>query len=489
MLSVNVTQLEESFRILFQNIDEAVIFFDQYGNIAQINSGVYNLFDIERSECTGNFLQNAIDGYQYDKEYTNHRFTYTKDSDRRYLLLSQSSIGDGNSALGKILLIRDITEQIESENELHRSQNLESLGQLAAGIAHDFNNYLAGITTSFSLARMEIPQSSELADIFAEGEKAALEASSLTRQLLTFSRGGAPVKETFAICDTLKEVGIFTTRGSNVKLQLDFPQNSPVINADKGQISQVFQNLILNAVQAMPQGGTITIGVKVHRSGKVANLKPSHYVAITVKDHGHGIPQDIISKIFDPYFTTKQKGSGLGLTTVFSIVKKHDGHITVSSSLGKGTVFTVYLPTTQEVKKKKETPATRPIPHDKGRILIMDDEAVVRKLLDKLLQRFGFEVDIAANGEEALDRFEKRWTKKETYTAVITDLTVSGAMGGLQLTKELLKREPSLKIIISSGYSEDEAISKYKDFGFFAALRKPFSIDELTAVLNSLSRD
>lgn len=485
-LSINIAQLENSFEILLQNIHESVILFDQQGDSIQMNKSAYELLCVKESKVTHQFLNENILGYDFKGEYDNERVILRRGNEKRHLLLSQTNIHDKNYFLGKIVLMRDITEQLEAEQELQQRQNLNSLGQLAGGIAHDFNNYLTGIAASFSLARMELHNNDTVKEILTQGEKAAINASSLTHQLLTFSKGGAPIKKALSISDIVREAATFSVRGSNIKLLFNLPKEKLVVEADKGQMRQVFQNLILNAVQAMPLGENIevTIALKILEDGQNDKLKSGSYAEIKIKDQGHGISKDIIGRIFEPYFTTKQNGSGLGLAMVYSIIKKHGGQVQVSSEPGEGAVFTVYLPLTSVACYKETMEPSHERVEYQGRILVMEDDHVVRLMLEKILTSLGFTVDISMTGEGALTIYD-RVTKDEKYYAVITDLTVPGAMGGLQLKEELHKRDPLLKVIISSGYSEDEAIANYEDFGFFAAIRKPYTIDQLKSILGS----
>ncbi|MBD3321595.1 MAG: response regulator, partial [Chitinivibrionales bacterium] len=489
LLSANIEQLEQSFNILFKNVKDAILLFDKRGNILQANASACTLFGDPKDRITISLLQERIKGYAVNREYQNEPFTITCERGSRHLLLSQTMIKSKGSNLGTILLIRDISTQMKTEQELQKAQNMEALGQLAGGIAHDFNNFLAGIMASFSLASMELQENEEIAEILSQGEKAALNASSLTKQLLAFSKGGAPINEFLQIKEVVKDASTFASRGSKARLQFDFPDQDLTVKADKGQLNQVFQNLILNAIQAMPGGGPVTIKIRRRhvQENSVLNLAPGSYVEIMIEDQGEGIPSDIIDKVFDPYFTTKDRGSGLGLSMAFSILINHGGSIFVSSEQGVGTVFTVYLPEEGMEKQLDVLHRKKHAERDKNRILIMEDDHVIRNILKKILVRFGYEVDAAINGEEALEIYNKRVDEKESYYAVLADLTIPGGMGGVKLAEELHKKDPELKIIICSGYAENEEIAYYEKFGFFAAIRKPYSIEKLKSALDSVS--
>ena len=377
-------------------------------------------------------------------------------------------------------IIRDITEYKDMEREREKADRLESLGLLAGGIAHDFNNFLTGILGNISLAKLHLDPNEESYSILEESERAAQSARSLTQQLLTFSKGGTPVKSNIELEDVIRNSARFVLSGSNVRCKCEFPDNFWGVKADKGQLSQAFNNLILNANQAMPEGGEVLIKGKNVTITKNENLplKEGKHIMVEVRDSGIGVPPEVTSKIFDPFFTTKQKGSGLGLSTVFSIIKRHEGHITVESEPEKGTSFFIYLPATEKNKLKKEK-NERKIIKGRGKVLIMDDKSFVRNTAVKALRLFGYEVEGAADGEEAIKEFKKAIEVGTPFDVVILDLTIPGGMGGEDTLKKLKEINPEIRAIVSSGYSEDPVMSEYKNHGFDAIVNKPYQYEEL----------
>ncbi|MBD3347054.1 MAG: response regulator [Chitinivibrionales bacterium] len=489
LLSANIEQLEQSFSVLFEDIDDAILLLDPRGDVLQANSSACSLFGESKDKITVRLLQERIKGYEFNRQYRNEPFILWKDTTSGHLLLSQTEIATKGRKLGIIMLVRDISEQIKTEQELQKAQNLEALGQLTGGIAHDFNNFLGGITASFSLALMELHDNPEIEEILRQGEKAALDASSLTKQLLAFAKGGMPINESFQIGDIVREACVFAARGSKAKLVFDFPQQELTVKADKGQLTQVFQNLTLNSVQAMPEGGVVRVKIRSRhvQENSVLNLPAGPYVEIMIEDEGEGIPEEFIDKVFEPYFTTKKQACGLGLSMAHSILINHGGSIFVSSESGVGAVFTVYIPEEGMEKQLDQLHKTERATGNERRILVMEDDHVIRNILKKILERFGYKVDAAINGEEALGIYNKRKEGNEQYYVVLADLTIPGGMGGVKLAEELHKIDPDLKIIICSGYAENEEIAQYRKFGFFAAIRKPYSLEKLRAALDSVS--
>ena len=389
----------------------------------------------------------------------------------------------------------DISERKRIEEERQRVEKLESIGLLAGGIAHDFNNILTGILGNISLAKISVNEDSDIYEIMQEAEKASLKAKELTQQLLTFSRGGAPIMKTTSISEILKHTTTFVLRGSNVRCTFSIPDDLWNAEIDEGQISQVINNLIINALQSMPNGGLIELSAENIDEGSKRTittgvpLKKTKYIKITVKDHGIGIPQDHLVKIFDPFFTTKQKGSGLGLATSYSIVRRHNGYINVDSRIGEGTIFYIYLPATEQ-KTKTELKEKQEFSPAKGRLLVMDDEEIVRQVAKRTLNHMGYEnVDFAVNGEEVLNLYRKSYEDGNPYSLVILDLTVPGGMGGEETIKELLKLNPKIDALVSSGYSNEPVMSEYKKYGFKGAVTKPYTIEQLQKALNMVPSD
>lgn len=385
-----------------------------------------------------------------------------------------------------LAVTRDVTERKKLEEELIRAQKLDSVGILAGGIAHDFNNMLTAILGNISLAKKYLNTDDKAFVRLGEAENASLRAKDLTRQLLTFSRGGAPVKNTASIGAIIKESAGFALRGASVQCQFMIPEGLWPAEVDEGQISQVINNMIINADQAMPEGGVIDVECKNIAVGEedALPLKTGNYVRISIQDHGIGILPEHLSKIFDPYFTTKQKGSGLGLAISYSIIKRHEGLVTVESKVGQGTTFHVYLPASATGRPPRKD-RDGVLHAGAGRILIMDDEDAVRLVAAEMLKSLGYEVKVARNGEEAVSLYTEAKKSGNGFHAVIMDLTVPGGMGGKDAVKRLLEIDPAVKAIVSSGYSNDEVMAEHKKYGFAGMIAKPYKIGNLSEVVSN----
>lgn len=381
-------------------------------------------------------------------------------------------------------LLQEVTERKRLEEELLKSQKLESIGILAGGIAHDFNNILTAILTYISLANMDASPGTKLSKRLSEAEKATLRASDLTRQLLTFSKGGQPVMAMVVLNQLIRDSADFVLRGSNVKSEYIIAEDLRPVEADEGQISQVINNLAINAGQAMPEGGIVEISAKNMTVNEESGLplKEGKYVNISIKDHGHGIPEEILPKIFDPYFTTKQIGSGLGLAVTYSIIKNHNGHIAVTSEAGSETTFDIYLPASDKqcftaMSKDEE------IETGSGRILIMDDQEMIRDAAGEILKNLGYEVETCIDGAEAVELFRQAKESGHPFDAVIMDLTVPGGMGGMEAMGKLIELDPEVRAIVSSGYSNDPVMSNFREYGFREVIVKPYKISEVSKKL------
>jgi signal transduction histidine kinase/ActR/RegA family two-component response regulator len=383
---------------------------------------------------------------------------------------------------------REIVERKRAEDELLRAQKLESLGVFAGGIAHDFNNILTAILGNLSFARMQLSPSHAIFRRLEECEKATVSATDLTRQLLTFARGGEPVKALIDSASLIREATTFVLRGLKVRSVLDLADGLWCVEADCGQLSQALHNLLINAAQAMCDGGEVKVsGVnETLEAGNQQMLPPGAYVKIIIEDHGCGIPQDNFGRIFDPYFTTKSQGSGLGLASVYSIVKRHGGTVAVASSVGVGSSFTIYIPASPdrlpdaEVTKKIAGAAAG------GRILIMDDEDFIREIVNEILRYLGYSVEVCADGNEAVERVQKAREDNTPFAAIILDLTVPGGMGGKEAASLILEIDPDAVLIVSSGYSNDPVIANFTDYGFKGVIGKPFDTSTLAWELGRL---
>jgi len=383
---------------------------------------------------------------------------------------------------------KDITDKKKLEAQLLQVQKMESIGTLAGGIAHDFNNMLGIIMGNISLALSMLNENETLYEILSNVLKGANKAKNLTHQLLTFARGGAPIKKVMDINKVIKDSATFSTRGTAATCCFEFASDLWLVEIDEGQINQVIGNLIINAYQAMPNGGTIKLQTEniFIESNTALPLPPGQYIKFTVEDEGCGISQKYIQKIFDPYFTTKQKGSGLGLATTYSIIKKHGGDITVDSKIEKGTVFHIFLPAASPESTVEIIDAEGHVYVGKGKVLIMDDQVQILEILKKMLNRMGYEVASAADGIQTIEMYRNALEANHPFDLVILDLTVPGGMGGAKTVIELLKMDPKVKAVVSSGYSGDPIMGNYKDYGFCGVIPKPYTTSQLSVVLKKI---
>ncbi len=392
--------------------------------------------------------------------------------------------------IGAVLVFSDVSEQRKMEEELAKAKKLESVGVLAGGIAHDFNNLLTAILGNLSLARITSRQSDPHYRHIADAEQASLRARDLTKQLLTFSRGGAPVCQTVDLSSVIRESAGFVLRGSRIQATFEIASDLWLTRADVGQVGQVIDNLVINAMQAMPEGGRLRIGaVNYEVTGESSlPLTPGNYIQISVEDHGVGIRPDHLDKIFDPYFTTKEAGNGLGLAICYAIISKHGGHITVDSVVGSGTVFYVYLPACTEGERYGGEATPPPVTPGTaaGRILVMDDEEMVRGVACAMLDTMGYEVESVADGRQAVQVYREAMERGQLFDAVIMDLTIPGGMGGRETLEELRRLDPGVRAVVSSGYSSHRIMADYQEYGFHGVVVKPYRMGELSRVLREV---
>ncbi len=405
-----------------------------------------------------------------------------------HALLESIVIQDGSREKKCVLLaVRDISEHIKMDEERLRAAKLESLGILAGGIAHDFNNLLTAVTGNISMAKMQARPGEKLHDILDKADKTCQQSFDLAQSLLTFAKGGAPIKKAASVADLIRDSADLAMTGSSARCQLRIPEDLWPAEVDEAQIGQVVHNLLINAAQSMPEGGTVWLNCENINLETEAGLPQNagEHIRITVKDEGIGIPREYLNRIFDPYFTTKPQGSGLGLATAYSIVKLHGGHIAVASEPGEGTTFQVYLPASSQLKLAAKQPAQTPVA-GMGRVLVMDDQAGVREVMDMMLQHLGYETCQATDGAEAVMLYREAQVLDRPFDAVILNLTIPGGMGGKQAIKELLELDPGVKAIVSSGYSDDTYMADYRDHGFCAVIPKPFRLEELDETLRQV---
>jgi len=382
----------------------------------------------------------------------------------------------------------DITDKVRLQEEMERAQRLESIGILAGGIAHDFNNILTGIMGNISFARNSLEYSHEASAPLARAEKASRRAANLARQLLIFAKGGQPVKKVFSLRHALHEALSLVLSGTKVKGVIDLPDSLQAVEADEGQISQSLHNIIINAVQAMPDGGSLTVsGENVTLDdNNECRLAGGEYVKLSFADEGCGIAAAEQKKIFDPYFTTKTGGTGLGLASTYAIINSHGGGIFVCSSPGEGTTFMIYLPASREIDPEQpEAAEPAAVTHEEGTVLVMDDEEMVRELAQLTLGRRGYTVKTCSNGHEAITLYKSARESGAPFSVVIMDLTIPGSMGGVETARQILAYDPGATLIVSSGYSEDPVMANYRDYGFCAAIEKPYKSDDIARAISS----
>lgn len=380
---------------------------------------------------------------------------------------------------------REMEREI-AEEETRKHQKIETLGILAGGIAHDFNNILTAIRGNLQLAQIQNPPE-DLKPFLVDTEKAAVRAIDLTRQLLAFSKGAPLVRKSASVADILRHSGNFVLRGTKSKCEFELPEDLWPVNIDVSQVCQVVDNMIINANQAMPSGGIINVraaNTVVHPENNL-RLPPGRYVEIAIKDHGTGISRKNMEKIFEPFFTTKTNGNGLGLSTSYSIIKKHGGTITVDSEPDKGAMFTIYLPTSDE-KELRNAESEQPEYKGGGRVLVMDDQESIRSLIGKMLSVMNCKCEFAENGSQAIEIYSRARDTGDNFDIVLMDLTIPGGMGGKDTMDHLLKIDPHLKAVIASGYSNDPVMTNFREYGFSARLDKPFRLNDLRKILNEL---
>ncbi|MGD0584990.1 MAG: PAS domain S-box protein [Oryzomonas sp.] len=498
---------EKTLRLLVEAMPVGVGVTDDHGVIEYLNSSFVNRFGytIDDIPTVDEWFQKAYPNPDYRNQLASG---WTNDlsamADGAQPSPREAKITCKNGTVRHVIinaqLIRhrvlaiftDITERELLQHEFLKVQKLESLGLLAGGIAHDFNNILTSILGNISFAQVFLDEAHKARPPLEQAEKAAHRAAELAGQLLTFAKGGDPVKKPVSVRRLVDESVSLVLRGTKVVAVVDIPDDLHTIEADAGQINQAFNNIVINAVHAMPGGGRLTVKAEnASLSGMNSlGLVPGEYVKLAFSDEGCGIPDEEQKQIFDPYFTTKSGGTGLGLSSVYSIVTRHGGHISVNSSAGNGATFIIYLPSTGEVQAEPGTEHDAKATADPagGSVLVMDDDKMILDLAAKMLHLLGYRATTCADGEEAVSLYKTAQGSDMPFDVVIMDLTVPGGMGGRETAEKILAFDPGARLIVSSGYSNDPIMAHYKEYGFCGAVVKPYRINELMEVLRGLAR-
>ena len=483
---------------------EQIVWTDEHGRIIYANAATVaglgyttgELLHLSLHQLATDFPAAAWnDHWQALKRGGSSTFELTqlhKDGSTRPVELSVTYIKVADKEYTTVF-IRDLTERQraevrrrENEQQMQRLQRLESLGILAGGIAHDFNNLLTAILANISLVKMDLPPYAENSVLLGEAEKASLQAKGLTAQLLTFAKGGKPVKTSVNLEQIIRDSTGFALRGRPATCALSLPADLCQVEAEAAQLSQVFNNLFINACQAMPEGGIITVTARNRTIGEQPGNQPANageYVQVVIQDQGVGIPPENLAKIFDPYFTTKKTGSGLGLAVVHSIISNHQGAVSVESRPGHGTTFTLLLPVSRQAPTAVP-PVEISAPAQRRRILVMDDEAMVRRVLSKMLDKLGYDVETVPHGEAAVELYQQAVAQKNAFDLLIMDLTIPGGMGGKEAIRRLKEIDPQVKAIVSSGYSNDPVMAEHQAHGFTGVVLKPYTRDQVQTAIN-----
>jgi len=494
---------EERYRDLFENASDLIQIVRPDGHFLYVNRAWKETFgyspdeiphlsvlDIIADDCKTHCLE-TFQRILSDGSVPKIETVFVAKDGRRIIIEGAANCKymDGKPVSTRCMF-RDVTVKKKMEEELLKIEKLESLGIFAGGIAHDFNNIMTAILGNISLALLHLKPGDHIYEELLSAEKASIRAKDLTQQLLTFSKGGDPVRQIVSIGNVLKESTNFSLRGSNIKSNLIIPDDLWPVEVDEGQIGQVVNNLVINAMQAMPEGGTVNVSTENAVIGRESALplQEGKYVKITIGDNGIGISKKHLQNIFDPFFTTKQRGSGLGLAVTFSIVSKHDGYITVESEPGAGTNFHIYLPATEKQVAESISVDDRHV-FGNGRVLVMDDEEMVRDVTGAMLKHLGYEVEFSVDGTEAVASYKKAQESGQPFDVVIMDLTIPGGMGGKEAMEILSKIDPKIKAIVSSGYSNNTVLAHYRQYGFCGYLEKPFTISSLGRMLASMKED
>lgn len=502
----NARQLRQEKDLIARMMDTSpagIMVLDRSGKTVYANTRLEQIFGLKSPALNKPFnqtetssLKNPFKGQlevfhkvmSEKKPALNYSDTTSSSKGEKYLSISGAPIFDSEGNVEQVVLtVNDITQQKKMNEEIMKTEKLNSISILAGGIAHDFNNFMTVILGNISLVQMrDIDEKSK--QNVEHMEKAALQARELTGKLFVFARGGTPVKKPIHLRKLLKDTIDFVLSGSTSFYKVQIAEDLYPTEADEAQIGQVINNVLINALQAMPEGGRISLtacnlDVRNDMIENTLPLSPGQYVRITIVDEGIGIPSSHLDKIFDPFFSTKPDGTGLGLATCHTIVQNHGGLIQVESQPGIGTEFNIYLPASNRTFLVSKT--SENLHFGEGNILIMDDDELILKTCGEMLRYLGYRFSCTRDGSEAIKLYQEaaKGESKSAYDAVIMDLTVPGGMGGKEAIKRLKRLNPEVKAIVSSGYSDDPVIASYKEYGFSGCVNKPYQIKELSEAL------
>ena len=502
-VNIEIEKEKEYLTATLASIGDGVISYDTEGRVFLMNRVAEDMTGIESDDAIGKNIRevlrlindsaddtffsaigNVSDKYNVSDIGVPFRM-HDKNGEERIVEVNSSMIKLNNKPLGIVMALRDITLKSKIDTEIIKMSKLETIGVLAGGIAHDFNNLLTGISGNISIAKKIAGNDHTLSEIILDIEKAVKRSSALTRQLLTFARGGDPLKIPASLRDIVHESVKFIVKDPSVKCVIRIPEDLRDVLIDPNQINQSLNNLLINATQAMPGGGRITISAK-NLAGIPSGmpLDPGEYVLLEITDTGCGIPPESLNRIFDPFFTSKSTGTGLGLTSTYSIIRKHRGIINVYSEPGCGTTFEIYLRAADEPAEKNTRVHNKPFKSGGGSILIMDDEEYILDVFTKMLRYQGYSVECVKTGEDAIKKYREHYESGDHFDFVILDLTIYGGMGGREAIEILKAINPGIKAIVSSGYSENPVMANFREYGFSGVLTKPYSMDDILKVLS-----
>jgi PAS domain S-box-containing protein len=502
----SIRESEQNLKLLLDAMPVGVVWACRDGKLEYLNNFFTERFGYSREE-----IRTADDWFSHaypDPEYRDQIYGLQRNAlkaarnDSSYTPMYEARVTCSNGTVRQIItklnmtskrtvaILIDITDREILQEQIIKAQKLESIGILAGGIAHNFNNALTGVLGFISLAAKQLDETNKATTLLQHAEKATKKAAGMAKQLLTFSRGGTPFKKVVSIRNLVEESTSLALNGTKVRTLILIPDSTHSVMADEDQIRQAFSNITINAAQAMPDGGTLTIRAEnIRLTGDAAlSVQQTDHVRLTFTDEGHGIAADDLNKIFDTYYTTRPSNTGLGLASVHSIITKHGGQIQVDSTVGQGTTVTLILQSTGQVSGSGENAnGALLLPNRKiGSILVMDDEETVLDVARETVGFLGYQVTVCANGEEAIVLYKESHESGSPFMAVILDLTITNGMGGVEAAKRILEIDPDARLIVSSGLSFDAVMTEYRDYGFCAAITKPYRADELGSKLSLL---